>query len=283
MKYYAEHIETITGLIDVGETIKTIEKIAASSVHAARIEARNLALYRSTLESSLARLVSYVDTNKHSLLHPHTKKGALLIVLTADRGEVGGLWHQVVEKALAQADSYTHLVCIGTKGAQYLAEQGQAVFETLQGFEDVLDTEKVYHTNERFMHDFLHGAYARVDLLCPWYTTLEGQTTSLTTLYPFTVLPPTESAAEEALGFPLFEPSAQAVYRTLVSKYARVLFLSRVAEAKLAELVARTVAMEHAVAQTEERKRASIQAFRRVRRESVTQEQSISMNALQTI
>jgi len=80
-------------------------------------------------------------------------------------------------------------------------------------------------------------------------------------------------------GLPLFEPSKQKTFDDLLDKYIGVVFRKIIFEAKLSELSARTVAMEHATAKTQEIIEKLHLKYAKNRRRTVTQRQLESFAA----
>ena len=124
MKSYIAHKNQIQGIKDVSETVKIVEKIAASSVHFLKKEVFSLNAYATKIEKMLIRLSLFYQKKDNPLLQK--KEGRkILVILTSDKGLVGGLWHEVINTFLENAKQYKNIVMIGTKGENYIKERSE--------------------------------------------------------------------------------------------------------------------------------------------------------------
>ena len=137
MKTYLAYKNQIQGFKDVSETVKTVEKIAASSVHFLKQEVNNLNVYTSEIEKVLARLSLFYQKEDHPLLQKRNIKEKALIILTGDKGLVGGLWHKIINSFLEDIKKrYQSVIAVGAKGENYLREEN---IQTIKGFTQVFD------------------------------------------------------------------------------------------------------------------------------------------------
>ena len=101
MKSYIAQQNRIQGIKDVSETVKMVEKIAASSVHFLKKEVSDLQSYTNRIEEVLSRLSLFYHKKQHPLLQKRTTGEKALVILTGDGGLVGDLWHNVINTFLA--------------------------------------------------------------------------------------------------------------------------------------------------------------------------------------
>ena len=137
MKFYKKFKNSIQGFKDVSETVKTVEKIAASSVHFLETEVANLNEYTEEINRILARLSSFYRTKTHPLLEKKYAGKNLLIVLTGDRGLVGGLWHEIVNTFLKE-NKHEVLLVLGAKGKKYFQEEKLSTIDLSFNFSKTL-------------------------------------------------------------------------------------------------------------------------------------------------
>jgi len=124
MRSYIAFQNQIHGFEDVAETTKTVEKIAASSVHFLRGKVSNLNKYADEAERVLARLTLFHSDKKHPLLNQKATGKKALVVFSGDKGLVGGLWHDIVGVAVKSSKEYQLIIAVGKKGKNYLEEEG---------------------------------------------------------------------------------------------------------------------------------------------------------------
>lgn len=292
MKTYFEYKDRIAGLYDVAETVKTVEKIAASSIHTLKQEVRCFSAYTEEIEAVMRRLLRFSGRPDHPLLSSRGTGGRAALVITGDRGLVGGLWHAVVGECLARRDRYDIVLVVGAKGARYLEEERCTVE---QSFRDVIEdavsgtpsrSEQTDAVGSYLFDAFGKGLFSRVDVVFPHFVSLGRQRPVTRRLLPFGFSEafddPAKAAAsgKEAEGWPIFESPKGVVFDRLMRKYVGTYLYGILLEAKLSELAARTVAMEHASAKTDQLRDRLAFGFAKERRRMLTQRQVESFSAL---
>ena len=102
MRKYFEYKNQIQGLKDVLSTVKTTEKIAASHIHFFKKETKNLELYTKLLEQAIARLLKFYSPENYEFLQEKSRGKKAIVLITGDKGLVGGLYHNLVNKLLTE-------------------------------------------------------------------------------------------------------------------------------------------------------------------------------------
>lgn len=285
MKTYLTYKNQIQGFKDVSETVKTVEKIAASSIHFLKQEVNNLNTYSSEIEKVLARLSLFYQEKDNSLLQKKYTKEKLLIILTGDKGLVGGLWHKIISSFLENIkQQYQSIIAVGIKGENYLKEENIKVIEEFSQVVDVSQKEEVEHITDYIFDKFKKGKFSQIDIFYPQFISLVEQRPSFIPFLPFKFKLTEKKEGEtdiskEDLGLPIFEPSEKKVFDQLLQEYIGVFFHRIVAETKLSEFSARTVAMEHAAVKTDELIQKSSLSYLKERRRAITQKQLESFTA----
>ena len=305
MKFYAMYKNQIQVVKDVSETVKTVEKIAASSIHSLKQEVSNLNAYAIEVEKILIRLSLFCQNKDHPLLQKKGVGRKTLVILTGDKGLVGGLWHGVINTFLKNAKQYQTIIMIGVKGEHYLKEEKIPIIKLFTYFFDISKKEEIKHITDYIFNEFKRGIFSRVDILYPQFVSLAEQTPSFIPFLPFefTTLEITNYDGKNATenkrheqrkfltgfkltkekksgeGLPIFEPSKQKVFDKLLQKYIEIFFYKIVMETKLSEFSARTVAMEHAATKTKEIIQKLTLGYTKQRRRIVTQRQMESFAA----
>ena len=127
MKTYLDYKNQIEGFEDVSETVKAMEKISASSVHFLKQKVANLNTYASEIESVMAELSLFYQNKNSPLLQENTSGKKTLIILSGERGLVGGLWHNLIGAFLETGGHYQSIIVAGAKGENYLKEEGARI------------------------------------------------------------------------------------------------------------------------------------------------------------
>lgn len=272
MKSYITHKNQIQGIKDVSETVKTVEKIAASSVHFLKKEVASLNTYTSKLEEMLTRLSLFYQKKNHPLLQKRgVAKKKALVVLTSDKGLVGGLWHGVINTFLENTNQYQSIIMIGEKGKNYLKEENMPIIKSFTDLFDIPLKEETEHITNYIFNEFEKGTFSHVDILYPQFVSLAEQTAAIISFIPFNFKLVEEKKSAD--GLPIFEPSKQKIFNKLLQKYIEVYFHKIIMETKLSELSARTVAMEHATTKTKEFIQKLTLDYTKERRRITTQRQ----------
>jgi F-type H+-transporting ATPase subunit gamma len=262
MKNYLAYKEEIRGYGEVSGAIKTVEKIAASSLGRLRAELAALDSYQSAVAGALARLELFFQAEPRAKKDPKATAKRALVIVTGDRGLTGGLWRRVIDEFLGEAGKgYDVVIPIGSKGEKYLKEE-KVNIEILQ--------EEGVAAFRPIVDGFHRGSFSTVDILYPKFITLLEHAPVIVPFLPF--MPPQNAAP---FGLPIFEPagSKDAIFAALMEKYVDSYFKKVLAEGKLSEFSARTLSMEHAGYKADELIKGLTLTYRKERRRLLTQKQ----------
>ncbi len=245
MKNYLSYKNQIRGFQDVAETVKVEEKIAASAIRILRGKVASLNDFSGEVKSVLERLSHFYNSGGHPLTLKRKGERAAVIV-TGEKGLVGGLWHSLVNRFLDEESSYQFVIAIGAKGSQYLGEEGitpHKQFYPEEGDEAGAITDYLFS-------EFKLGRFTSLDVIHPRFYSLAQQTPEVIPFLPFDF----SNGHPEgyASGLPIFEPSAEALFDFFLENYIKVFFHKILLETKLSELSSRTVTAEHASKKTED-------------------------------
>lgn len=278
MKTYLTYKNQLEGLDDVYSTVKTVEKVAASSIHLLKTEVQILQLNIAALGDILVRLSCFYEVNRHSFLETRSGSKKMLVVLTGEKGLVGGLWHSLVSAVLDKIASYQTLVVIGSKGARFLAEEDIKITQSFTISAGVLRQENVEKISSFVIDAFIKRLITQVDIIYPQFVSLVKQKPSLTGYLPFDFaleigrdFP--DKDLDKELGLPIFEPSKSDIFDSLLKKYIDMSFYKLMLETRLSELAARAVAMEYAAVKTQDLKERLKLVYFKGRRRFMTQKQ----------
>ena len=277
MKSYIVYKNQIQGIRDVSETVKAAEKIAASSIHFLKQNVSNLNAYAVEVEKALIRLSLFYQKKNNPLLQKRETGRKTLVILTGDKGLVGGLWHSIINTFLENAKQYRSIIAVGAKGEYYLKEEGIPIIKLFTCFFDVPQKEEIKHITDYIFNEFKKGIFSQVDILYPQFVSLAKQKPNLIQFLPFEFTPLKitnyNGREKSGEGLPIFEPSKQKVFDKLLQKYIGIFFYKIIMETKLSEFSARAVAMEHAATKTEGLIQKLTLDYAKERRRIITQRQ----------
>jgi len=282
MKTYLTYKNEIQGFKDVAATIKAKEQIAASSVHFLKNEVANLHNYTKNIENILVRLSAFYQKKDHLLLKKNKTGKKAIIIITADKGLVGNLWHDIINTFLQEAKSYYTIISVGTKGKKYLGEEKIPVAKSFNGFTDISQQGEINSFTNYVFDEFKQKRISEINILYPQFISLAEYKPIIIPFLPFK-FDINEDEVEEYFkrntGLPIFEPAKHKIFSQLLQKYISVYFYRIILESKLVEFSARTIAMDHAESKTKELIYKFISSFRKDRRRLITQQQLESFTA----
>jgi len=173
MKTYLVYKERVEGFKDVSETVKVVEKISASSVHSLKKETASLSIYINEIKNILFRLSPFCKENNHPLLQKNDTGEKTLVIITGDKGLVGGLWHKVIDAFLENDNHYQSVIIIGKEGQEYLNEENVRIVKSFTDDANVSLEERTMQITDYVFREFENKIFSRVDILYPRFISLK--------------------------------------------------------------------------------------------------------------
>ena len=277
MKNYLDYKNKIFGLEEAAETIKASEKIAVSTISFLRQRSRALSAYSLALEKILARLSLFYENKNHPLIKGNQGRGGrVLLVISGERGMVGGLWYALAERAFEERERYKKIVVIGEKGKKHLEDRGIEVQKSFAFSYPLPSEQEIGEAADFVFQDYLKKKALGVDILYPSFISFTITAPKIIQFLPFDFKRGQEGVEEGAagsLGFPIFEPDKKAIFASLLKKYAAVSLRRVIFEAKLSELTSRAITCEHSFEKAQDLIRKTRLEYYKERRISITKAQ----------
>jgi F-type H+-transporting ATPase subunit gamma len=273
MKTYLAYKNEIQGFRDVAETVKSMEKIAASSIHFLKQRVANFDEYANAVRAVLARLSDFYAPTGNILLEKRPAGRKALVVLTGDKGLVDGLWHETVNTYMERKTAYTDVIIIGEKGRSYVSEEHVQIRKFFPNPSGQIIESDVETITDYLFREFKNGTYAAIDILYPRFISLAEQQPAYIPFLPFEFKKEALEQNERPDGLPIFEPAQKEVFDWFFEKYIEIFFHRIMTETKLSEFSARTVAMEEADEKTRGLIRQLTVSFHKERKRDITQKQ----------
>ena len=158
MKAYFKYKSNIKGLDDVSETIKATEKIAAAKIHSLKVSVKQLNDYISELKRVLERVSQFYFDDKNKFLKKGYTKSKAVVLITSNKGLVGGMYHNLVNFLAEDLRKYDITVVIGKKGVKYLKEDNVELDKSFLDLSDYIEHDEILevrseeHTSELQSH-----------------------------------------------------------------------------------------------------------------------------------
>jgi F-type H+-transporting ATPase subunit gamma len=233
---------------------KAMKMVAASKLRRSQERIQRARPFARQMQQVLSSLASRVDQDRHPLLDPRDRRRAdgklMLIVITADRGLCGSFNSNVVKQAAAfilhQPDGGVTLGLVGRKGRDFFARRGFEVrFEHVHLFAK-LQYEDAQNIAQTAVEEFAEGRVDAVELVYNEFKSVLQQRVVLERLLPIARLrDDEESNAGSAVDY-LYEPSAQAIFDTLLPRHVEVQIYRALLESNAAFFAAQMAAMDSA-------------------------------------
>jgi F-type H+-transporting ATPase subunit gamma len=224
---------------------KAMELVAASKMRRAQERVTQARPYADELASIMVELMRRNPEYKHPMLVPREVNRRVLVLVTTDRGQVGGLNSNSVRLALREINSAgvpVGVITVGRKGRdlmrrlrkELIADQSMLGDRPTMG--DVLPAARVA------IEQYENGEADQVDLVFARFLSVGRQVATLVRLIP---VEPPEDAPRIAADF-VYEPEPKDVLDALLPRYVEGQVYRAVLENAASEQAARMQAMRNA-------------------------------------
>ena len=274
MKSYLEFKTKVNALQEVEETVKAIEKIAASQIYGLKKKNNLLKAYSREIALMLHYILPSISNTKNRLFMKNENiQKKLLIIISGEKGLAGAYYNKLFEYFVKQKENYDDFVIIGERRKEFI---GLKNIHLLNSFikipKEDLEVKKVLNTISSF---YLDKKYKQIDILFSSFQSLIVQEPKIITYLPFSKSIKNQFLQKEEvqLALPIFEPSMKGIFKVLIDKFINIYFYQIILEARLSELCARAVAMEKASHESQKIIKNTIHYFLRERRKELTKAQ----------
>lgn len=274
-KKFIQLKKQISGIEDIKETVKALEKIAAANVHRLKITSQRMKDYEKLLKKI------FYDIPEKSISNPLFRKYRALrrlkIILATEKGLCGNILNRLLNYFQATLkEGSDEIMVLGEKGKKLLEERGLKINYFFHIPKDIPQERDTREIKKLILSRFLSERYNQVLIFYPSFKTLAWQKPESLIFLPLLQerfeAETKGEGVEISLGEPIYEPSQKEIIDYLIKEYLGLVFYQKILETKLSELSARTMAMETA---SEKAKNLLFQLshqYFRVKREAATKE-----------
>lgn len=239
---------------------KAMELVAAAKMRRAQQQALSTRTYASLAWELVKNLSDKTDPRIHRLLRrPKEAKNVGIVLITSNRGLIGGFNNNIINTALNVAKGETHVefVTLGKKGLSAVRKRSFTIAAEFEKKDAVFLELDIRPLSKLLTQDFVSGKYDKIVLVYMDFVSTLQQKPRVNELLPLSrqaslgiaeAMDEEENQKvkyEEPLDY-LFEPSPDQVLEVLLPRLVEMQIYQAVLETNAAEHSARMVAMKNA-------------------------------------
>jgi len=273
MKDIKRRIKSIESTMQI---TKAMQLVASSKLRKAKERADNARLFFDTLYETMCE----ISKNAPEFSSVYTKKReirtVLMIVIAGDRGLAGGFNSNILKlayrraKEISETGKTVEIVAIGKKSVEYFEKREftvRAKYSEIAEGMDIYDASDIVDT---IMGHYSNGLCDSIEL---FYTSFLNTLTQEPKSYVLLPLEVDKNRHDgKATSLTEYEPSAEAVFDSIVPRYNSGILFGAVVDSFAAEQAARRTAMESASDNAGEIIGELQLVYNRARQASITQE-----------
>ncbi len=267
--------QRIKSVRNIGQITKAMKMVASARLKRAQQRILGARPYAYRMVEVMRNLAARVGGDAHPLLSTHKDGKTALVVVTADRGLCGSFNTNVLRQAQGylRENPGTTLLVVGKKGRDFFKRREVPIRkEWLSVFPNVA-FESVAEMREEIQALFVDEKYKSVKVLYNEFKSVIQQKVTLETLLPIKLEElPGQGKAVSPAGDYEFEPSAEVILNSLLSKYLATQVHRILLESFSSEMGARRSAMESASKNAGEMIARLTLEFNRARQAMITKE-----------
>jgi F-type H+-transporting ATPase subunit gamma len=274
------------------QVTRAMKMVAAAKLRRAQERMFSTRPYAYRLGEVISRLKDQLDASAHELFRDREgTDGALIIVVTADRGLAGAFNSNIIkeaEQAIARYEGRERqgdlfVLAVGRKGHDHFSKRGYNLVGDFRGVFDQLEVAVARAVVKRAVDGYLDGSWDEVSVV---YNEFKNTISQNRIVEPFLPIPPAqfltpvmEEAAERRVSVDegrqidfVFEPAAESILEGIIPRYLIYQMWRILLESNASEQGARMVAMDNATSNAEEFLRELQLRYNRARQSAITTE-----------
>lgn len=249
LKTLRRRVKSIT---NIKQITRAMEMVAASKLRRTQTCLMAARPYAAKLQELLGHLAGSSELSEHPLFKPREGNRKLLVLLTADRGLCGSFNSNIIKEAedllLADPNTDWSLCCIGRRGRDHFRNSPWPLIESIKDLGGLPDSNEARALSNQLRQRFLDGEFDSVHLLFSSYISTVHYKPTLVQYLPMT---PASLGLEEGNNDRhdtdyILEPSAQAVFDSILPRHLSSRIYITMAEGLTSEHSARMIAMNNA-------------------------------------
>ena len=267
----------IKSIQSTAKTTRAMSLVAGSKMRKAQLLALSHRPYADQLSNLLADVVHSLEASAgdtegdfHPLLARRENQNPLLIVMTSDRGQVGGMNTNLMRVANSYIIQHptAQIIAVGRKGFDFYRRSNARIMGQFIRLGDYPGFDDVRPISILASQAFINGEVDSVNIVYPRFINTVVQRPELQELLPATPPADDDDKSDEYI----FEPDAQTVLEDLLPRYVEIQVYRAILELAASEQSARMVAMRNATDAAQEMVENLTLVRNKVRQEQITKE-----------
>ena len=274
----------MANLKDIRNRIKSVKSIqqvtgamkmvAAAKMRRAQENMEKSRPYSSRLAELLNMLIPEIDRSLMPELSVREVKKTLFVVVTADRGMAGAFNTNILReahKAINKAGKEnSEIICIGKKSVGYFKNRNYPISVEYIDFWNDLEYSHAMKIGDEIIYRYINGDVDQVQVVYNRFVNVARQEIKNETFLPMSYDP--EAKDSDYNPERLFEPSKEAVVKTIIPRYLNTQMWQFLLESNASEQAARMLAMENATSNANDMIKDLKLQFNKARQTSITTE-----------
>ena len=271
LKNIRDRIKSVKSIEQVTNAMKMV---AAAKMRRAQENMEKARPYSSRLAEMLESLIPEIDRSLMPELNVRPVERTMFMVITADRGMAGAFNHNVLREAHQGIDAVgkenADIYCIGKKACGYFKNRNYPIALEVKEFWNALSYEHAMKFGAEIVSRYVKGQVDQVQVIYNRFVNVAHQEIRSETFLPMSYDPEKKDASYRPER--LFEPSKEAVVKSIIPRYLNTQIWQFLLESYASEQAARMVAMENATSNAQDMIKDLTLQFNKARQTAITTE-----------
>jgi F-type H+-transporting ATPase subunit gamma len=262
----------IKSINNTAKVTHAMELVAAAKMRKSQEKALSARPYTIALHDLLVSLKGKTVEKSHSLMATGTGEGIIVILISSDRGLVGGMNLNVARESLKLEYKGIKFITVGKKATNFAAKTGGDILASfLSDEQPFLDLAR--SLAKLTIDSFLSGQAGKIFVIYPKFESTVKQIPTIQQLLPIKSIDvEEEQEAQNKTADLLFEPSAEEILETILPHHVLTHIYQILLDAKASEHSARMVAMKNATDAASDLVADLTLTYNQARQEAITKE-----------
>jgi F-type H+-transporting ATPase subunit gamma len=266
--------DRIKSVKSIEQVTNAMKMVAAAKMRRAQENMEKARPYSSRLAEMLESLIPEIDRSLMPELNVRPVERTMFMVITADRGMAGAFNHNVLREAHQGIDAVgkenADIYCIGKKACGYFKNRNYPIALEVKEFWNALSYEHAMKFGAEIVSRYVKGQVDQVQVIYNRFVNVAHQEIRSETFLPMSYDPEKKDASYRPER--LFEPSKEAVVKSIIPRYLNTQIWQFLLESYASEQAARMVAMENATSNAQDMIKDLTLQFNKARQTAITTE-----------